>query len=179
MAGQGGVQQGIVIGYGEHDQPVNDGAGDGGTAALGGGRAGNEEQAAAGLFRDGADAREYGEGDRVVEGIGERIVVCEAERADPAPAQPGGQRVRARVPEAGGGGEHPLPGGRRELIGAGEGVGDSFRRYAHFGCYLLKRQAVSTRRRPAAILVRWPSHAGPVTSATLPSSSLKYRLLQR
>src|SRR6185312_10450381 len=103
----------------------------------------------------------------------------EAERADPAPAQAGGQRVRARVPEAGGGGEHPLPGSRRELIGAGEGVGDRFRRYAHVGCYLLESQAISTRRRPAAVLVRWPSHVGPVTLAALPSSSLKYRLLQR
>jgi hypothetical protein len=112
------------------------------------------------LFGDGADPREHGDDDRVVEGVGERIVIREAERADPAPAQAGGQRVRARVPEAGGGGEHPLPSGRRELIGAGEGVGDSFRRYANFGCYLLKSQAISTLRRPAAILVRLPRHVG-------------------
>jgi hypothetical protein len=119
------------------------------------------------LFCDGADPREHGDDDRVVEGVGERIVICEAKRAHPAPAQAGRQRVRARVPKAGGGGEHPLPGGRRELIGAGKGVGDSFRRYANFGCYLLKSQAIGTRRRPAAILVRWPCHVGPVMSGHL------------
>jgi hypothetical protein len=95
---------GIVIGQGEHDQPVDDGAGDCGAVSLGRCRAGNEEQTAARLFCDGADPREHGDDDRVVEGVGERIVICEAKRADPAPAQAGGQRVRARVPEAGGGG---------------------------------------------------------------------------
>ena len=139
-------EQWVVVGHRGDDDTVHDRAGDRGVPAPRIGGAGQQQQSGAGLLDRGRHPGQEGTAGRVVERVGELVVVRNADRADPAPAQPGGDRVRTGVPQARGGREHPLAQFGGQLVRTHVRVGHGLGRDPELRCDIAQGQPTGWRR---------------------------------
>ena len=107
----------IIVGQRCGDEAINDSATDGRSPLLIGRGTRQEEQPNTCRLDDARDTGKELTGHRIIEGIGESVGVCDADRAHLPPSQASGQGIRAGVSEAGSGGQDPAPQVGGELVG--------------------------------------------------------------
>ena len=135
VALQHGLQVGIVVRGGIDHEPVHPRrqhrVGAVGDVAAGTRR--DQEQPLAGLFARFSQARNEIESGRVTERVRQRLGDQQSGRAGPAGPQRAGDRVRARIAQPLGGGQHPLSQIGRQLVGPVVGIGDGGARDLELG----------------------------------------------
>ncbi len=143
-------QIGVVVGGRVHDEPVDPGGQHRGRpvgdAAVRTDR--DQQQALADLLtRFGKPCNEI-ERRRIAEGVVQRLGDDQTHRAGLAGAQRPGHRIRARIAEPLGGGQHPLAQLGRQLVGPVVGVGDGGARNLELGGQRGQGRAPPRRRTP-------------------------------